>query len=146
MRFPSVLAFAIVVALSASMSAQSAVTAPIGVYVFTAQPAGLVPFDLKDREESVRHLLRSLNGKLPKKIAALSTLSENADVMVEVLGRKADGDDIALHLRVRVGEDTLNVDGVNDDGHWSDAANDGAKKIAEWLNVNREQIQARRRR
>lgn len=118
---------------------------PIGVYIFTAQPvATLVPFDLKAREESVSHLERSLRGKLPKQISALAANRESADVLVEVMGRTKNGDDVTVHFRVYAAGETLSVDGLNDDDHWNDAANDAAKRIAEFVKVNQDRIRSKR--
>lgn len=130
---------------SQAPSSAGPLSRPIAVYVFTAQPKGLIPFDQRTREESVKHLQNSLGDELPKKLATVTPLADGVDVTVEVLGRKADGHDLMLYLRVRVGNEAFDVEGLNDDNHWNDAAHDASEKIAEWLKVNEDFLQARRR-
>ncbi|MFN8575097.1 MAG: hypothetical protein U0132_23795 [Gemmatimonadaceae bacterium] len=117
-------------------------TEAIHVFVFTAPPdAGLVPFDQKDREDSVHDLRRALGRRLPGWTALVRERSDG-EVLVEVMGRERKGDDRTVHLRLNVGDQTLTLDGTNDDRDWSDAAGNAARRIAGWFKTNERQLRS----
>src|SRR5687768_7835713 len=93
------LALPVIAVLTTSVvDAQPKPPTTIGVYVVTmSKPGGSI--DQKDREESLNHLRMALGKELPK-FAKLATVGENADVTVEVLGRKADQQHYVLYLLV----------------------------------------------
>lgn len=117
---------------------------PISVRVFTATPApgALIPIDQKEREESVQQLLNELDDWTQLKLPTGSLVFVNtpAALEVEVLDRKADDDDYVVHYRVVAGDYTFPLEGINDDAHWKDCADDAAKKLAKWILWNREQL------
>lgn len=69
--------------------------------------------------------------------------TRKSGMFVHVLGRNEDPDDNdlrAVHLRIEAGNYATALDGKDDDGRWRAAAGNAAKKLKDWILVNREQL------
>ncbi len=63
-----------------------------------------------------------------------------AEVVIDVTSRQARDDWRFVKANIKVGERVFALEGTNDDGDWSDAATDAAKRFASWIRDNREHI------
>lgn len=137
------------IALISVQPVTAADTQTVRLYIFTAgQPTdgSFSPPDLQDREDTVRDMRRRVDFMKAAnlKIKQVQTRDE-ADVLVEVISRErnvANSEMRFINLRVTSRGTSFTLQGIDDDGKWTDAAGDGLKRIAAWIDHNRAVILA----
>lgn len=143
-----VFVFAIVASVSEDQKSPRRSSTPIRLFVSAPRSdSGLLPFDQKPKEDSAKDLQRAIKARLSRGVAlfskAIATFTNDkadADVTIEVVDRVARGDNRIVNLRVLAGSEEFNISGTNDDSDWSDAADDAAKQIIDWLTLNRHRL------
>ncbi len=148
MKKAIILLAAVLAAGPAALTSQKQVE-PIRVFVFTAavNGAGFVDTDVKQRNDSVKDLKKSLT-KNP--IIQVVSERDGADVTLEVLGRdfeaaKYETGPSGVVLRVNLTASTYStVFEGRTLYYWREAANDAAKSIEHWIRANHDSLISKR--
>jgi hypothetical protein len=112
-------------------------------FLFTAEKdaKGFTAPDYQDRQDSIKDMLPGLVKEKDIQFRRVAR-AEDADVIIEVLGRERDpkDDDLrTVHVRLTAGTYEQKVEGQDDDG-WREAAGSATKQIRRWVYANYDQI------
>lgn len=125
---------------------------PIRLFVYASRPTtGFVLPSQKDRDDSAKDLTRALKFavapqwmSLKPRLAVVVKTKETAEIVIDIVGREAKTDDIRIVRAVMaIGDTTVEIEGMDDDADWSDAAGNLCNRIVAWLTNNRERIPRR---